>query len=74
MVTGLSVEERNCALYRRLDTMTRDRIDSLRRTNDADMSETKTAWMRGRISELKKLRQELAMDPIPGETITPEGQ
>lgn len=74
MVRGISAEERNCALYRRVDAMTRERIDSLRRTNDADTSETKTAWTRGRISELKRLRQELAMDPIPGEPITPEGQ
>jgi hypothetical protein len=73
MVEKLSFEERNCALYRRLDALTRDRIDSLRRTNDGDMSETKTAWTRGQIVELKKLRRLLAMDPIPGEQSPPQG-
>lgn len=45
-----------------------ERLDDLRKKNDADMSETKTAALRGQIQEIKRL---LNFDP---ETRKPAGE
>lgn len=62
----LTQEERFCSLYRKLDQHTKDQIERQRKTNDGEhLDERKTAAIRGRISELKKLRLNLGMDTSP---------
>jgi hypothetical protein len=55
-------EERVTSLYMKLDRATAERLDSLRRQNDGDVTAEQTAKLLGRISEIKKLRVMLAMD------------
>lgn len=62
-------EDKNSPLWHKLDAATKGRLESLRRQNDGDLDVLKTAILRGRISELKKLRAELAMDTSPTQTV-----
>ena len=56
---SLSLVERQDPVWQRLCAHMQERIDQLRRENDQDLTEVKTATIRGRISALTAL---LALD------------
>lgn len=68
----LTAEERHCSLWQKLEKLLNERIDSNRRMNDGDLSMEKTSVLRGRISELKKLRHLLAMETSPAQVMDGE--
>lgn len=51
----LTIEEKRSAFWRKLEDYCEDRLEVLRKENDADRSEIETARLRGRIAELKSL-------------------
>lgn len=51
----LTIEERRSVLWRKLEEHCANRLEIVRKDNDADRSETDTARLRGRIAELKYL-------------------
>jgi len=67
----ITAEELHSTLWRRLDDLTKAMIESNRRRNDGEtLSIEQTSVIRGRISELKRLRTLLAMDdPSPALTL-----
>ena len=58
----LNFEERNSALWFKLNEFMTERIDTLRRKNDGMLDEITTASIRGEIRALKELVA-LATDP-----------
>lgn len=53
MSLELTPADRNSALWQKIHIHLTDRLESLRRQNDNDLDERKTARVRGRIAEAK---------------------
>lgn len=69
----LSSEERHSSLWRKLEQLLERRLDSCRKQNDGlSLDPTQTAVIRGRISEVKHLRNLLAMDASPAQAVDGE--
>lgn len=51
----LTIEEKRSSLLRKLQEYAEERLETLRKENDADKSDLDTAKIRGRIAELKFL-------------------
>lgn len=69
----LTAEERNSALWRKLDHLLARRLDRCRRQNDGiNVDVPQTAALRGRIAELKHLRDLLAMETSPAHVVDGE--
>lgn len=62
----LPSDERHSALWKRLEQFTDERLNVLRRRNDGELTPDQTAHLRGRIAEIKHIRDLLAMEnPSP---------
>lgn len=59
----LTEEERNSALWQKIDTYLTDRLSSLRKQNDNPQDTEKTADIRGQIKFIKKMRNETDEKP-----------
>lgn len=62
-VFELSLAERNSHLWQRLAKHLEGRLQKLRTENDTDLTESRTAQLRGRIAEIKALMA-LGNEPI----------
>lgn len=58
----LSQAERMSAVWQRLERHCHERLDTLRRQNDHNLTEAETAKVRGRIAEIKRF---LALGDTP---------
>lgn len=66
----LTPEDRNSALWRKIEKLLARRLDSCRRQNDGiNVDVPQTAALRGRIAELKHLRNLLAMETSPAQVV-----
>ena len=55
MVAKLSTEDFRSQTWRRIADIFEERLNELRKQNDAHLDQVKTSEIRGRISELKKI-------------------
>ena len=60
----LTQEELHSSLWVKLEHYLSRRVDGLRKQNDGDRSPEETAKLRGRIAELKIVRELLGMDHV----------
>ena len=51
----MTLEEKHSAVWMKLKEVLNEQLELLRRQNDTDKSETETAFLRGRITEIKNI-------------------